>query len=135
MVELEVTRDPIDLNEFDSDMRAALGGKYYGASSRKGVVVLHLSDDATPSEVNQARSIFNAAKAAVDPTKPPLSVGLAERADRGRSSIRQLDFNDIQTRINNISNLAEAKTFLIQLTQAVYFLAAAQGFTDQDLDS
>lgn len=124
-----------ELEEFDTDIRAALGDKYFGASSEEDTITLHFADNLTKEEESQARAIFQQNKAAIKPLDPTPSERRALRVNSGIEQIKGMDFKDIQTRIDGISNLSEAKAFLTLLARAVYFLASAQGIVEQDIDS
>jgi hypothetical protein len=57
MQDITMQRSAINPEALDADLRAALGNTTSGFSTRRGMVIVHLMDDATAEQVSQARSI------------------------------------------------------------------------------
>jgi hypothetical protein len=60
MQDITIAQKPVNIEALDADLRAALGSTVAGISTGPYGVEVHLSDDATPTQLNQARSIVQA---------------------------------------------------------------------------
>jgi multidrug resistance efflux pump len=75
-MEISITKSTMNMDFLDSELRAALGALTSGVSARKGQVIVHLDDSATPAQIAQARRIVEQHDAS------KLSPTQQERADR-----------------------------------------------------
>lgn len=57
MIDIVIDRSVINPEALDAELRAALGDKASGISARRGQVVVHLTDEASNADQDQARSI------------------------------------------------------------------------------
>jgi hypothetical protein len=60
MQEITIQRSTINPEALDAELRTALGTTTSGFSTRRGAVIVHLMDDATPEQISQAQSIVEA---------------------------------------------------------------------------
>jgi hypothetical protein len=66
MKEIVIQRSAVNIEALDADLRAALGAATTGLSFHAGQVTVYLSENATDTQVAQARALVQAH----DPTKP-----------------------------------------------------------------
>jgi hypothetical protein len=84
MIDVTLPRASVNIDALDEQLRAALGGATSGFSIGRGEVTVHLSDTATPSQIEWARAIIASHDPAALTTSQQAALIRRQKLDQAR---------------------------------------------------
>jgi hypothetical protein len=107
MHDITVERPPVNAEALDANLRAALGELVMGISATREQVTAHLSDDATPEQLRQARAILLAHDASqLTPTQATEQERQAQLVVARAENAQPLNPADFQASASDVKALA-----------------------------
>jgi len=122
-----------ELGEINSPLRAALGAIYTGASLTPTHLTLHFDDKATRADRALAETTLQEAIGAIDVKQPPPSEKRRQRKEAHLASVATLNFADVKAQIDEITNIAQAKTVLTRMARILLEMASVLDLNDTEL--